>query len=129
VRPQKGVTFKKKSGQQVSLQRADSLSYGTVIAWRGKYRPSLKKHQEKYGPGTLEHVGNFDEFCIDLCAIAHGGFLCLDDGQPANVVTLHERTPHITVLIGFKGRKVLRFLVLAKGVAGYKPHEYNLQVR
>ena len=32
-----GVTFKKKSGQQVSLQRADSLSYDTAIAWRDKH--------------------------------------------------------------------------------------------
>ena len=115
-------------GAQVSKQRTDSLTVGTVTAYRDMLRPHLRRHQEKYGKKTLDDVGNFDEFCVDLCAYASGVYICVDDGTSANVITLHERSPHITVLGGFRGRKFLRLIVLVKGVHGYLPHEYNLEL-
>ena len=99
-----------------------------MASYREKLRPRLRRHQEKFGKKTLGDVGNFDEFSVDLCAYASGIFICVDDGTSANVTTLHERSPHITVLGGFRGRKFLRLIVLVKGVHGYLPHEYNLEL-
>ena len=55
---------------QVSKQRTDSLTVGTVAAYRDMLRPRLRSHQEKYGKKALGDVGNFDEFCTNLCAYA-----------------------------------------------------------
>ena len=88
---------------------------------------------------VLRNVGKNPALVVFLVDVAKGAAAvllasALTQNNPLNdwiqvMAGLAALAGHIwPVWLGFKGGKVLRVLVLVKGVSGYLPHEYHLEL-
>ena len=109
-----GIPFTEKTGEGLSRQRASAATIETVQKFEALLDNALMKLQREMGIKLgLNDVGNFDEFCIDLCDFAtKGKFVFVDDGQPNHVIVPYEQSPHITGCWGYVGGEPLEFLLI-----------------
>ena len=85
---QAGIPFTEKTGEGLSRQCASATTIETVQKFEALLDNALMKLQREMNIKLgLGDVGNFDEFCIDLCDFAtKGKFVFVDDGQPNHVI-------------------------------------------
>ena len=102
----------KKAPEGLSQQRQKSMKKDTVSGYAQKsITPFLQKHPEL----TLGHIGNFDEWMLNLnSAIMKGKII----GPPGLLYTTlpAERDQHMTVLSGFVGTWAAPVMLVFKGV-------------
>lgn len=112
-----GINFKENRGQGQSKSRAQSATIYTVEHYTFEHRRVLKQFQEENGPIGLEDWGNWDESMLDLLRFVKSGIFLFVDLGPGynNIVVPWEKSPHITLLLGFIGRTMLRTIMLIAG--------------
>jgi hypothetical protein len=125
-----GIPFTEKTGEGLSRQRASAATIETVQKFEALLDNALMKLQREMGIKLgLNDVGNFDEFCIDLCDFAtKGKFVFVDDGQPNHVIVPYEQSPHITGCWGYVGGEPLEFLLISIGSDENLPNEKHLEL-
>ena len=127
---QAGIPFTEKTGEGLSRQRASAATIETVQKFEALLDNALMKLQREMNIKLgLGDVGNFDEFCIDLCDFAtKGKFVFVDDGQPNHVIVPFEQSPHITGCWGYVGAEPLEFLLISIGSDENLPNEKHLEL-
>ena len=128
VEEEYGVRLFESRGQPLAKQRAEMASFEIIQAFEEQVAPDLQKFQEASGAVPMNQVGNWDETQLDLCAYSKGAYLVPYDGAPLNVITPFERSPHITLVLGFVGSRLLRVLMIIKGAPGCSPSPAHLQL-
>ena len=124
----RGVNFVLKNGRKLSVCRAKNACLSSLARYRDEViGPALREFQE-HGALTLQDVGNFDEYQLDLCDYANKGYFFCLKGMGCNVLTPFEQCPHITIITGFVGAKHLNVLVIIKGPEFVAPHPHNAQL-
>ena len=125
---EKGVTFVLKGGRGLSKQRYWNATPDVLNHYRDEVSgPALTSFQDENGALTLEDVGNWDESGIDLCDFAsNGNYWCLR-AFGCSVLTPYERSPHFTLIMGYKGRKRLVAMLIRTGDEYIAPHPAHAQ--
>jgi hypothetical protein len=113
-----GLPISEKDGFRMSAQRINAVTVESITAFTNNLmRPLLRdlqqQHSELGSQLTMDHVGNIDEWGLDLNALitAGGGYVVVE-GELCNINTPSEQAPHFTVLGGFMGSKPLLHVMI-----------------
>lgn len=122
----KGLPLVEKQAHRIARVRVDAVTRESVRVFAEEVmRPALKqtkaalaKRGIKMG---LKHVGNYDEWFLDLSAFGDSGKVLVIRGEKSNVEVPWERAKHVSVLTSFVGGALLRTAVLFPRVT-ISPH-------